>query len=173
MMNPVKNAALLSASALALFAAGSIALEISTEDFGPCERIPARFTADGRNISPELRIAAVPEAARSLVLIVEDPDAPNGTFTHWLLWNIHPGTSVIERGKTPRGAVTGQNDFGTRSYRGPDPPSGTHRYIFRLYALDVPLILPPGADRDHLVAAMKGRILADAELRGYYDRRLR
>jgi Raf kinase inhibitor-like YbhB/YbcL family protein len=159
--------------AFVLLAAELPALDISTPDFCPCERIPARFTADGRNVSPELRIGAVPEAAHSLALIVEDPDAPDGTFTHWLLWNIDPGISVVERGKVPRGAAAGRNDFGTLSYRGPDPPSGTHRYFFRLYALDAPLDLPPGADRRQLEAAMKGRILAEAEMRGYYDRRRR
>jgi hypothetical protein len=159
--------------AFVLLAAELPALDLSTPDFCPCGRIPARFTADGRDVSPELRIGAVPEAARSLVLIMEDTDAPYGAFTHWLLWNIDPGISVLERGKVPRGATVGRNDFGTLSYRGPDPPSGTHRYLFRLYALDGPLNLPPGADRGQLEAAMKGRVLAEAAMRAYYDRRRR
>lgn len=160
------------AAAVAALPIGSLsALELSTVDFCPGGRIPARFTADGRDVSPELRVADAPKGTRSLVLIVEDPDAAGTPFTHWLLWNIDPAVTVISRGRTPRGAVAGRNGFGTRSYRGPDPPSGLHRYVFRLYALDARLDLPPGADRSVVEQAMRGRVLARAELLGYYERR--
>lgn len=136
-------------------------------DTGP---IPARFTADGANISPELRIAGVPEGAKSLALIMDDPDAPRGTWVHWVLWNIPPGTTVIPEGSEPQGSVRGRNSWGRTGYGGPSPPSGTHRYFFKLYAVDGVVDLPQGADAAELERAVAGHILGEAQLMGTYTR---
>lgn len=130
--------------------------------------IPARFAADGANVNPPLAIAGVPAKAKSLVLIVDDPDAPGGTWNHWLLWNIATDTASIEEDSVPAGAIAGKNGFGRTVYLGPAPPSGTHRYFFRLLALDTHLDLKPGSDRAQLDLAMKGHIIATAELMGRY-----
>jgi Raf kinase inhibitor-like YbhB/YbcL family protein len=144
--------------------AGS-AFQITSPDFSSGGFIPAKFTADGENVPPALKIAGVPAAAKSLALIVDDPDAPAGTFTHWLLWNIPPASLSLD-GQTP--GVHGTNQFGKTSYSGPKPPSGTHRYFFRLSALDTRLALPAGATREDLDAAMQGHIIATAILMGRY-----
>ena len=132
--------------------------------------IPKKFSADGGNINPELQIQNVPPRARSLALIMHDPDAPlPGGFTHWVVWNIGPGTMVIKQESVPPGANEGMN---TRShgYIGPRPPSGTHHYEFRLYAVDAVLELPEGTTgKAELEAAMKGHILEEAELVGLYS----
>lgn len=145
-------------------------MKISTHAFSERRPIPERFTADGKNISPPLVISGVPKEAKSLVLIVDDPDAPMGVWNHWLVWNINPGTTVINEDAIPRGAVVGRNDAGTARYVGPAPPSGTHRYFFRLYALDTKLNLPAGSNRSDLDQAMQSHILARAELLGRYGR---
>jgi Raf kinase inhibitor-like YbhB/YbcL family protein len=146
------------------------AMKLTTKAFSELRPIPERFTADGENVNPPLAIRGVPRAAKTLVLIVDDPDAPMGTWNHWLVWNISPGTTVIKEDSVPRGAVVGQNDSGTAKYVGPSPPRGTHRYSFRLYALDQKLNLPPGADRDALDQALQGHVIAKAELLGRYAR---
>jgi Raf kinase inhibitor-like YbhB/YbcL family protein len=153
-----------------LAASPAPAMKIATTAFSERRPIPERFTADGRNINPPLVISNVPRAARSLVLIVDDPDAPWGTWNHWLVWNIRPDTSVIAEDSVPPGAVVGRNDAGTVKYDGPNPPRGTHRYFFRLYALDCTLKLPAGADRPSLEAALQDHVLAQAELVGRYGR---
>lgn len=145
-------------------------MKITTKAFSERRPIPERFTADGKNVNPPLRLSGVPDGAKSLVLIVDDPDAPMGTWTHWLVWNIQPGTSVIKEDSVPTGAVVGTNDAGTAKYAGPNPPRGTHRYYFRLYALDKTPDLPAGSDRDTLDEAMNSHILARAELLGRYGR---
>ena len=145
-------------------------MRISTHAFSERRPIPERFTADGKNINPPLAISGVPKDAKSLVLIVDDPDAPMGVWNHWLVWNIEPDAAFINEDSVPRGAVVGRNDAGTAEYVGPSPPSGTHRYFFRLYALDTKLGLPAGAGRSDLDAAMHGHILARAELLGRYGR---
>ena len=145
-------------------------MKITTHAFSERRPIPERFTADGKNVSPPLVISGVPRDAKSLVLIVDDPDAPLGTWSHWLVWNIRPDTTVIAEDSVPRGAVVGRNDAGTAKYAGPSPPRGTHRYYFRLYALDTGLELPAGAGRRDLDAAMRPHILAQAELLGRYGR---
>jgi Raf kinase inhibitor-like YbhB/YbcL family protein len=145
-------------------------MKITTHAFSERRPIPERFTADGRNINPPLVISGVPAGTKSLVLIVDDPDAPMGTWNHWLVWNIGPGTSGIPEDSVPRGAVVGRNDAGTAAYAGPSPPRGTHRYYFRLYALDTKLDLPAGSGRPALDAAMRSHILAKAELLGRYGR---
>ncbi len=102
------------------------------------------------------------------MLILDDPDAPSGTFTHWLIWNIPPATKSIASGSAPDAAVQGRNDFGQTGYSGPCPPNGTHRYFFRLSALDITLDVAPGASRQELERAMRGHVLASASLMGRY-----
>ncbi len=133
-------------------------------------KIPAKYTCDGENVSPPLSIVGVPKEAKSLALIVEDPDAPGGVFTHWILWNIIPQTTMIGENSVPEGAVQGKTDFGAVGWGGPCPPSGTHRYFFKLYALDTTLNLDRGADKQELVRAMEDHILSGAELMGLYSR---
>jgi len=117
-----------------------------------------------------LQISDVPPEAKSLVLIVDDPDAPSGLFTHWVVWNISPQISSISEGSTPKG-VQGTNDFGKSGYGGPCPPSGAHRYYFKIFALDRELDLPSGAKRSRLDAAMKGHVVGQGELMGRYERK--
>jgi len=145
-------------------------MKISTHAFSERRPIPERFTADGKNVNPPLVISGVPKEAKSLALIVDDPDAPMGVWNHWLVWNIDPDTTVIKEDSVPRGATVGRNDAGTAQYVGPAPPSGTHRYYFRLYALDTKLDLPAGANRTELDDAMHAHILSRAELLGRYGR---
>ena len=113
-----------------------------------------------------MKIAGVPSGAQSLVLILEDPDAPSGTFTHWLVWNIPPQAKILPPGELSGNALQGINDFGKTGYSGPCPPSGTHRYYFRLSALDILLPVPAGASRLDLENAMRGHVLATASLMG-------
>jgi Raf kinase inhibitor-like YbhB/YbcL family protein len=117
-----------------------------------------------------LQITGIPSEAKSLVLIADDPDAPGGLFTHWLVWNIPPQTNSIAEGSAPKG-VHGTNDFGKPDYKGPCPPPGTHRYSFKIFALDRELDLRGGAKRGQLDAAMKGHVIAQGELVGRYARR--
>ncbi len=131
--------------------------------------IPKRCSCDGANVNPPLRLGQIPNGAKSLVLIVDDPDAPGGLFMHWLVWNIDPKTTEIAEGKAPKG-VQGQNGFGNSGYGGPCPPSGTHRYFFKIFALDRKLDLPAGSKRAGLDAAMSGHVLAQGELMGRYTR---
>lgn len=132
--------------------------------------IPQKYTCDGENINPPLVIEEIPKQAKSLVLIVDDPDAPMGTFTHWLLWNIPPDIHEIKEGEIPAGAVRGLNDFGKLNYGGPCPPSGVHRYFFNLYALDEILALREGSSRKELESTMEPFIIAQAILMGKYSR---
>jgi Raf kinase inhibitor-like YbhB/YbcL family protein len=146
-------------------------MKLTSPDFSEGSNIPERFTCDGHDISPALNIEEVPPAAKSLVLIVDDPDAPVGTFTHWLIWNLRPDLSEMMADSSPPGAVQGVNDFGTRGYGGPCPPSGVHRYYFKLYALDATLELTPQSRRKAVAAAIKGRIIAEATLMGRYAKK--
>jgi Raf kinase inhibitor-like YbhB/YbcL family protein len=148
--------------------AGLGAISVTSPDFAFNAFIPARFTCQGKNISPALAIANVPASAKSLVLIVDDPDAPSGTFTHWLAWNIPPGIKKIPAGATPPGALEGTNDFGSAGYSGPCPPSGTHHYYFYICALNTLLRLPAGASRAEVDAAIHGHIIATGTLVGLY-----
>ena len=118
-----------------------------------------------------LTFSKIDSSAKSLALIVDDPDAPAGTWTHWLLWNINPKISLIEENTIPQGAVEGINSFGNKSYGGPCPPSGSHRYIFKLYALDSILNLEEGAQKGDLEQTIMGHILAEAQLIGNYQRK--
>jgi Raf kinase inhibitor-like YbhB/YbcL family protein len=144
---------------------------ISAPAFGSGKPIPARYAYKGQNISPELRIENVPAHARSLVLIVDDPDSPSGVWTHWLVWNLQPNTTDIPEGKLPPGAHEAKNSFGNVRYDGPAPPSGTHRYFFRLYALDAPFspMFRTASDRDAILAEMEGHIIGKAETFGVYS----
>jgi Raf kinase inhibitor-like YbhB/YbcL family protein len=130
--------------------------------------IPVRHTCDGRNVSPPLRWAAPPTDTRSFALLMDDPDAPGGTFTHWIAWNIPAGTRSLRSGQRP--PREGTNDAGRIGYTGPCPPSGVHRYVFRLYALNSNLGVPRGASRAEFLAALRGKVLATARLVGRYRR---
>jgi hypothetical protein len=144
-------------------------ISITSTSFQAGGDIPAKFTCNGTNVSPELQISTVPNEAKSLVLIVDDPDAPHGLFTHWIVWNIDPKTTRVAENSAPTAGVQGLNDFGKRNYGGPCPPSGTHRYFFKIFALDTKLELKSGARRAELDAAMRGHILAQGELMGRYS----
>ena len=122
-------------------------------------------------MNPELKISGVPGETKSLVLIVDDPDAPRGLFTHWMVWNIDPKTTNIAENSAPAGAIQGTNDFGKRNYVGPCPPSGTHRYFFRIFALDTKLDLKPNTRRAELDTAIHGHTLAQGELMGRYTQK--
>ncbi len=132
--------------------------------------IPVEFTCDGKNVHPPLAVTGVPEKAKTLALVVDDPDAPFGTWTHWVVWNVPASTIDIAAAKLPAGAVEGMTSFGKPGYGGPCPPLGAHRYFFKLYALDVALDLAPTADAKALDAAMEGHVLDKAGLVGRYDR---
>ena len=144
-------------------------ISITSSSFQAGGDIPAKFTCNGTNVSPELQITSVPNEAKSLVLIVDDPDAPRGLFTHWIVWNIDPKTTRIAENSAPTAGVQGANDFGKRNYGGPCPPSGMHRYFFKIFALDMKLELKPSARRAELDAAMRGHVLAQGELMGRYS----
>jgi len=136
--------------------------------FSDGEKIPVKYTADEEDINPSLEISGIPEGAKTLALIVDDPDAPIGTWVHWLVWNIPASKTKIEENSVP--GIQGINDFRKRDYGGPNPPSGTHRYFFKLYALDSELNLPEGSKKAELEKAMQGHILATAQLIGKYSR---
>jgi Raf kinase inhibitor-like YbhB/YbcL family protein len=142
-------------------------LDISSTAFKIGEMIPARYTCDGANINPPLDIKDIPEEAKCLALIADDPDAPIGTWVHWVVWNI-PVTHHIKEGKIH--GTEGINDFQKHHYGGPCPPSGTHRYFFKVYALDALLDLPATAKKLQLEKAMSEHIIAFGELIGLYKR---
>jgi Raf kinase inhibitor-like YbhB/YbcL family protein len=144
------------------------ALKISSSVFENNGNIPAKYTCTGKDVNPPLLIENVPPKAKSLVLIVDDPDAPRGTWVHWVLWNISPGTREVGEDSVPAGAMQGLNDFRVHDYRGPCPPSGTHRYFFKVYALDTVLNLDSNSTKSDVEKAMKGHIIAQAQLVGLY-----
>ena len=157
-------------TAFAPFAAGGAKLKVTSSAFQEGGNIPSKFTCDGSDTSPSFQITGVPSEAKSLVLIADDPDAPGGLFTHWLVWNIPSQTNSIAEGSAPNG-VQGANDFGKSGYRGPCPPTGVHRYSFKIFALDRELELRSGAKRSQVNAAMKGHVIAQGELVGRYSRK--
>jgi len=142
--------------------------------------IPSEFTCDGErsfheerneiDTSPPLEIFDVPEKSKSLVLIVSDPNAPNGDWTHWLVWNIKPENQFIKRGQKPEGATEGITSFGRTRYGGPCPPTGTHVYLFKLYAIDVVLPEDPSLTKSELRRMIEDHIIEKTLLRGYYER---
>jgi Raf kinase inhibitor-like YbhB/YbcL family protein len=146
-------------------------MNISSPIFKIGEEIPSRYTCDGKNVSPTLLFSDIPPAAKTLALVVDDPDSFAGVWTHWLVWNIPPTTKEIREGSVPKDAREGLTSFNTVGYRGPCPRKGNHRYFFKLYALDIALSLPGGSSKDALIEAMRGHILADAEVYGRYERK--
>lgn len=156
--------------AITSFAAGEAKMKITSSAFQQGGNIPSKFTCDESDTSPPLQITGIPSNAKTLVLIVDDPDAPGGLFTHWLVWNIPAQTNSMAEGSAPKG-VHGTNDFGKSGYKGPCPPPGTHRYSFKIFALDRELDLRSGAKRSQVDAAIKGHIIAQGELVGRYARK--
>jgi len=146
---------------------GGEKMKIISKEFSEQGKIPKKFTCQGQDISPQLTIENIPQDAKSLALIVDDPDAPMGTWVHWVVFNIKPKDKIAE-GEIP--GTQGINDFGKLNYGGPCPPSGTHRYFFKLYALDVELNLEKGCSKEDLETAMQGHILEKAELVGIYKK---
>jgi Raf kinase inhibitor-like YbhB/YbcL family protein len=145
-------------------------MQLNSSAFGNNQSIPTKYTCDDGDINPPLSISDVPASAKILVLIVNDPDAPSGNWIHWLVWNIDPSTREITEGSVPGGATEGTNSFGKIGYGGPCPPSGTHRYVFSLYALDVVLDLSSDANVRDVEAVMSGHIIDQAALIGLYQK---
>jgi len=141
---------------------------LSSKLFGHNGNFPIDCTCDGKETTPPLEIYGVPKGAKSLALILRDPDAPSGQFYHWVVWNIDPHTKEIPAGSVPNGAIQGLTTTKNNFYIGPCPPSGTHRYFFDLYALDKILTLPEKTTAPQLKAAMEGHILEQAELMARY-----
>lgn len=145
-------------------------MKISSTAFAPNGRIPKKYTCDGPDVNPPLKFEGITSEAKSLVLVVDDPDAPAGTWVHWVLWNIDPKTADIRENSVPENARQGINDFRKHDYGGPCPPSGTHRYFFKLYCLDTILDLGLNATKGDIESSMKGHILEKTELIGLYNR---
>ena len=143
-------------------------LQIISPVFRDGAQIPEQYTCRGQNVNPPLNFFNVPRNAQSLALIMHDPDAPVGDYTHWLVWDMPTDTETIAANSVPVGAVQGANDSGEARYMGPCPPAatGTHRYMFELYALNKTLGLASGSSRDELTAAMQSHVLAEAKLTG-------
>ncbi len=150
-------------------------IEIQSRSFGEGESIPSKFTCDGANVSPQLSWECKVEGVKTYVLIVEDPDASSGNFTHWVVYNIPSGVSSLMENSTPTKNVReevlmGTNDFGRIGYGGPCPPSGTHHYYFRIYGLNTAVHLDSGATKREVLKKMEGHIIARGELMGTYQR---
>ena len=153
-----------------------MSLSITSTAFKQGERIHSKYTCDGSDVSPGLEWSDVPDSTRSFTIIADDPDAPVGTWIHWVFYNISGETRTLPEAvppdaNLPDGSRQGKNSWGRLGYGGPCPPGGTHRYFFKLYALDTVLELPSGVSKDDLLKAMKGHILAEAELMGLYSRK--
>lgn len=153
-----------------------MALELRSAAFAEGGSIPSQYTCDGKNVSPPLAWSGIPPAAKSLALVCDDPDAPAGVWVHWVVYGLPPSTSALPEGVPARdeiggGGRQGKNDFRKIGYGGPCPPSGTHRYVFTLSALDSKLDLPAGATKQDLLAAIRGHVLAETKLIGKYSRR--
>lgn len=145
-------------------------MELTSSAFADGEPIPPRHSCEGEDLSPPLAWTDVPEGTSSLALVVDDPDAPRGTFTHWLAWGLDPAAGGLREGEAA--PLEGRNDFGEAGYRGPCPPPGhgPHRYFFRLHALEEDVELEPGADKAEVERALSERSVAVAELTGIYER---
>ena len=133
--------------------------------------IPRKYTCDGENVNPPLEINHVPPRAKSLALVLDDLDAPRGTFVHWIMWNIDPGIGGFKENSVPKGAAQGINDFKKHKYGGPCPPSRTHRYVFKVFALDTRLNLDPNSTKVDLQKALQGHVIAEAQMIGRYGRK--
>jgi Raf kinase inhibitor-like YbhB/YbcL family protein len=142
-------------------------MKVSSPAFGENESIPSQFTCDGLNVNPQLNIDQIPSNAKTLAVIVDDPDAPGGDFVHWVAWNLPVASQIKEHS---RSGAEGINDFGKNNYGGPCPPKGTHHYHFKVYALDDKLSLPMNSGKAELEDAMQGHVLAFGELTGLYRR---
>lgn len=155
----------------------AMAIKLTSTAFAEGQPIPVKHTGQGEDISPALLWSEIPSGTKSLALICDDPDAPVGTWVHWVIWNIPPETpglaeAVPQKAELPSGARQGMNDFRKMGYGGPMPPPGNaHRYYFKIYALGIQPDLKAGATKDKLLAAMKGHILAEGQLMGTYQRR--
>lgn len=150
-------------------------MQLTSSAFADSAKIPPRYTCDGDNINPPLNWSEVPAATKSFVLIMEDPDVPrnvrpDGLFIHWMIWNIPPTVTSVAEHSEPVG-VTGLDTNGQLGYVGPCPPHGSHRYYFRIYALDCELTIPSTAAKGELIRAIQGHILDQAELMGRYERK--
>jgi len=147
-------------------------MKLTSSAFANEGKIPVLYTCDGGNIHPPLTITGVPDAAKSLALIVDDPDAPGGTFTHWVIWNIHPDTAMIADAAVPEKSQEGTNSAGSIGFTPPCPPpaGGQHRYFFTLYALDATLGLDGKATKEDVENAMRGHVMAQSLLVGVYGR---
>jgi len=145
-------------------------LKITSDAFKNNSNIPAKYTCKGEDVSPSLIFEGVPANTKSLALIVDDPDAPMGDWVHWVMFNINPKSTKINEDSLPNGAILGRNDFGKLDWGGPCPPSGTHRYFFKLYALDTVLSLNPGVTKQQLLSAMNGHIIEKTELMGLFKK---
>lgn len=145
-------------------------MDILSSAFSNNNYLPQKYTCDGEDINPPLKFQDIPETARSLVLIVDDPDAPMGDFVHWTAWNINPSVKEITEGSVSLDGIEGITDFGASGYGGPCPPYGIHRYHFKLYALDIRLNLDSQAKKRDIEMAMQGHILDEAVLVGLYER---
>jgi len=145
-------------------------MKILSPVFRNKRRIPSKYSCDGENINPPLQFFGVPEEAKSLALIMDDPDAVSGTWVHWLVWNIDASVLSIAEDSVPLGAMEGVTSSGLAGYGGPCPPLGTHRYFFKLFALNYKLDLSMDADRRRVEKAMEGHIIGKAELIGLYAR---
>ncbi len=143
---------------------------ITSSAFADGAIIPDQYGCKGENINPPLELKDIPVGAKSLALIMDDPDSPSGTWAHWLVWNIDPATLLLADKQVPAGANQGRNSFGNINYGGPCPGSGTHHYQFKIYALDTSLALTDGASEQQLIDAMAGHILAQGLLVGLYSR---
>ena len=143
-------------------------LTVKSPAFQPNNQIPKKYTCDGEDKNPPLTIDGVPKESKSLALIVDDPDAPYGTFDHWVVWDIPPSTTKIAEHSVP--GIEGLNGARQKGFMGPCPPSGTHRYFFKVYALDTELKLGPKTTKRELEKAMENHILAKGELIGLYKR---
>jgi Raf kinase inhibitor-like YbhB/YbcL family protein len=154
----------------------AMVIEITSTAFRDGETIPKAHTGDGKDLSPPLTWNSLPGGTQSFALIADDPDAPRGTWVHWVLFNLSAQTQKLAEGvpvqkELPNGAKQGTNDFGKIGYGGPAPPPGKpHRYFFKLYALDTVLNLPAGATKDQVTVAMKGHVLAEGQIMGKYGR---
>jgi hypothetical protein len=146
-------------------------LKISSPAFENNGEIPGKYTCDGVNVNPPLKIENVPSEIKSLGLVFDDIDAPRGTYVHWILWNIGPSVKEIKENSVPEGAVQGMNDFKKRHYGGPCPPGRAHKYVFRIYALDTLLNLSQNSTKKDLEKAMEGHIISRAQLMGVYKRK--
>lgn len=146
------------------------ALKLTSPVFENNSPLPPRYTCDRENINPPLSIRNVPQGTKSLALLLDDQDAPRGSYVHWIVWNIDPETKDIKEDSVPENAVEGTNDFKKRNYGGPCPPTRAHRYVFKLYALDIRLSLENSSTKAALEKAMKGHILAQTQLLTSYKK---